>query len=114
MLTRTLALAFGVSKTTELAKEVFGRVTGLTPQPYLKSLFAMGLSAGAGYAYGETWRERLELAAGVAGAAAALHEGQAVLSTAADRNKTIVIERAARGAASSVSGSAPGRRVKPL
>lgn len=107
MIAQVLALGFGVMKTTDLAKEVFDRTTGLVPQPYLKSLFAMGLSAAAGMTYASTWRDRVLLASGIAGAAAVLHEGQAVLSTTADRNKVSVMTGAMRT-------GGPGRRVTPL
>lgn len=98
-----LALAFGVMKTTDIAKEVFDRATGLTPQPYLKSLVATGLSVAAAYAYEDDPRERLLLAGGIAGVAALLHEGYASLASSADRNKVMV-----------VGGGGRGRRVPPL
>lgn len=107
MIAQVLALGFGVMKSTDLAKEVFDRTTGLIPQPYLKSLFAMGLSFAAGMAYADNWRERVLLASGIAGVASVLHEGQAVLSTTADRNKVSVLSGAAR-----IGG--PGRRLTPL
>jgi len=111
---RTLALAFGVTKATDLAREVFERTTGLTPRPYLKSVLATALAGAAGCTYEQGWRARLEMAAGIAGVAALLHEAQAVLSTAADKNKVMVVERSARAATSSMSASAPGRRVQPI
>lgn len=108
------ALAFGVSKTTDLLKEVFDRATGLTPRPYLKSLVAMGLSVGAAWAYEEGWRERVLLAASVAGGSAILHEGYSVLSTASDRNKVMVVQQAARAARTAAVPGGPGQRVPAL
>ncbi len=109
-----LALAFGTMKATDLIKEVFNRTTGLTPQPYLKSVVAMTLGGAAACAYEYDWHDRLLLASGIAGAAAVLHEAHAVLATGADRNKVVVVDRMARAAASAASGSAPGRRITPL
>ena len=114
-MTRAAALAFGVFKTTDLLKQVFTRSTGLTPQPYLKSAASMALAGAVAVAYERGWRERLLMASAVAGGAAVLHEGYELLSTGADRNKVLVVQQAARAAASGVSPSSrPGRRVQPL
>lgn len=114
MIARALALALGVMKATDLVKEVFTRSTGLTPQPYLKSALATGLAVGAACAYEDGWRERVELGSTIAGLAALLHEGYAVLSTEADTNKVIVVEKAARAAVGATRGSAPGARIPAL
>lgn len=114
MIGKTLALAFGVMKTTDIAKELFDRATGLTPRPYLKSLVATGLSIGAALAYEDGWRDRVLLASGVAGSAAVLHEGYAVLATGADRNKVMVVQQAARAARSNAVPGGPGARVPTL
>lgn len=114
MIGQTLALAFGVTKAVDLTREVFERATNMTPRPYLKSVLATGLSVGAACLYADSWRDRLLLASGIAGTSAVLHEGHAVLSTAADRNKVVVLDRAARAAASAPRPSAAGRRVTPL
>lgn len=110
-----LALAFGVFKTTDIAKEIFDRATGLTPRPYLKSLVATGLAVGAACAYEDGWRERVLTASAVAGMSAVLHEGYAMLSSGADRNKVVVVQQAARAAAGQVGRAArAGSRVPAL
>lgn len=109
-----LALAFGVMKSTDIAKELFDRVTGLTPQPYLKSAVATGLAVAAACTQEDDWRERLVLASGIAGAAAVLHEGYAVLSSSADSNKVMVVSRQARAAVQGMAPSGRGNRVPPL
>lgn len=110
-----LALAAGVMKTTDVVKEVFERATGMVPQPYLKSLLATSLSAGAAVLYGgASWRDRLLMASAVAGSSAVMHEGYAALSTRADANKAQFIRTAARGAIADQLPSAPGRRIRPL
>lgn len=114
MIARAAALSFGTMKAVDLLKEVFDRATGLTPRPYLKSATAMVLSGAVACAYEQGWRDRLLLAASVAGGSALLHEGYAVLSTGADRNKVMVVQQAARAAASAPMPNGPGRRVQPL
>lgn len=110
-----LALAFGVMKATDIAKEIFDRATGLTPRPYLKSSLATGLAIGAACAYEDGWRERVLTASAVAGLAAVLHEGYAVLSSGADRNKVVVVQQAARAAAGQVGRAGrAGSRVPQL
>lgn len=110
MIGRAAALAFGVFKTTDLLKELFDRATGMTPRPYLKSAVAMTLSGAVAIAYEQGWRDRLLLAASVAGGSAVLHEGYEVLSTGADRSKVVVMQQAARSAV----GRGAGQRVPPL
>lgn len=114
MIGKVIALGFGVFKATDLAKEVIDRVTGMGVQPYLKSGFASALAVGAGIAYGEDWREKVVLASGIAGTAAVIHEGYAVLSTKADSNKAVVVQRAAQAATQAMAPSGPGRRIRPL
>jgi hypothetical protein len=109
-----ILLGAGVMKTTDLAKEVFDRVTGQGVQPYLKSALATSLSALAAVAYADGWRERLLLTSGIAGTAAVLHEGYAVLTTQSDANKANVISTVARKSMKAQGTSAPGRRVQPL
>lgn len=93
MIGRAAALSFGVFKATDLVKEVFLRATGMTLQPYLKSALAMSLSGAVAVAYEQGWKDRLLLAASVAGGSAVVHEGHQVLSTRADFNKINVIAR---------------------
>lgn len=114
MIVRAAALSFGVMKTVDLLKEVFDRATGLTPRPYLKSATAMALSGAVAVLYEDGWRERMMLASYVAGGSAILHEGYSLLSTGADRNKVMVVQQAARVAASAPMPSGPGRRVPTL
>ena len=109
-----VALGLGVMKTTDIVKEVFDRTTGMNLQPYLKSVVATGLSVGAAVSMAHSWRERLVLAGGIAGTAAALHEGYAVLSTKADANKAQVVQIAARKSMSAQTATAPSRRVPAL
>ncbi len=115
MIGRAAALSFGVMKATDLLKELFDRATGLTPRPYLKSVVAMTLSGAVAVAYEQGWRDRLLLAASVAGGSAVLHEGYEVLSTGADRNK-VLVEQAARAAAQQATrpSSRPGNRMPSL
>ena len=114
MSTRALALALGVVKLTDLVKEIFDRA-GTTPYPYVKSLVSTGLAVGAGVAYGgSSWRDRVLLASEIAGAAAVLHEGQAVLASATERNRAHTIKLVARGGIGAAMPTAPGRRVPNL
>lgn len=112
MIARALALALGVMKTTDLVKEIFTRSTGLIPQPYLKSTLATSLAVGAACAYEDGWRERVELGSTIAGMAAILHEGYAALSTQADSNKAVVVQKTARAAVRGTN--APGSRIPTL
>lgn len=116
MIGRAAALAFGVMKTTDLLKEMFLRATGMDVQPYLKSAVAIGLSGAVAAVYEQDWRDRLLLAASVAGGSALLHEGYAVLSTGADRNKALFYQNAVRSARSAPrpSSGGPGQRVPAL
>lgn len=115
MIARAAALAFGVMKTTDLLKELFLRATGMDTHPYLKSTVAMALSGAVAIVYEDDWKDRLLLAASVAGGSAVLHEGYAVLSTGADRNKVLVLQNAARAARNAPRPSGgPGHRVPPL
>lgn len=114
-----VALGLGVMKATDMAKETFDRVTNQGVQPYVKSVFATGLAVAGAVAVADGWKERLLMTGGVAGTAALLHEGYAVLTTAGDRNKAQVIRavtRSAPGAVKAASGvsSAPGARVPSL
>lgn len=106
------ALSLGVCKTTDLIKEVFLRATDMTLKPYLKSMVAMSLSAGVAVLYEEGWKERVLLAASVAGGSAVVHEGYEVLSTRADVHKLTVIRNATTA---NPRANMPGRRgVPPL
>jgi hypothetical protein len=110
-----LALGLGVMKATDLAKEVFDRVSGgLVPRPYLKSAVATGLSAAAAAYLVEDRRDQLVLGSGIAGAAALLHELHTALSATADSRKTLLVQRESRAAVQALHPSAPGRRIKPL
>ena len=114
MSTRAFALALGVVKLTDLVKELFDRA-GTTPYPYVKSLVSTGLAVGAGAAYGgSSWKDRILLASEIAGAAAVLHEGQAVLASATERNRAHTIKLVARGGINAAMPTAPGRRVPTL
>lgn len=69
-----LALSLGTKKVTDLAEQAAERAgyTGL--QPYLKSAFSTALAVGASAYVGRSARERLVLAAAVAGGAAVVHQ----------------------------------------
>lgn len=114
MITRAAALSFGVFKTTDLVKEVFTRATGMTLRPYLKSSVAMILSGAVAVAYEDGWKNRLLLAASVAGGSAVVHEGYEVLSTRADQTKLSVLLQSANGQVRANIPRGPGQRIPAL